>query len=140
MGLDDIVVFHIQVVGRLVGLDADAVVEKAQRVHLLALALGEGLHEAAQRGGALDLEEDLAGAVGDLEIDVGFGLDFGLLLLLVGHGAVAFGRGRVGHGRRQVGHGAAVGRDMARVSVVWRFGIPRCTVASGDAITAYDIR
>lgn len=97
VGLDDVVVLHVEVVRGLVGLDADTVVEEAERVHLLALALGEGLHEPSERRGALDLEEDLGRAVGDLQVQVCLGLDVGLDVWLDFGGRVSVLG--VGHGR-----------------------------------------
>lgn len=90
VGLDDVVILHVQVIWSLVWLDPDTVVQESQRIHFLALSLGKGLHQSSQRGGPLDLEENLGRAIGNLQVDVGFWLNVWLGFWLgsgVGHGS-----------------------------------------------------
>jgi hypothetical protein len=57
--VDFVAVFHVEVFGGLVFVDALAIEEEADIVGLEALALAVGVHEFLELGGILDLEEDL---------------------------------------------------------------------------------
>lgn len=82
MGLDDVVVLHVQAFWGVAGLDGDTVEEESDVVGAVALSLTEGVHESAQGGVLLDLEEHLSLAVGDLYADLVLAR---FLLWCVGH-------------------------------------------------------
>ena len=68
-----VAVFHLELLRRLVVVDASAVEQEAQRVHRDALAIAVGLLELSHVGRVLDLEMDLAVVLADyFQLDVLF--------------------------------------------------------------------
>jgi hypothetical protein len=57
--------YRVEVVCRINGR---AFKQEPHAVHILALAVAEGVHELAQSRGTFDLEEDLVVVVGDLRV------------------------------------------------------------------------
>ena len=71
VGLDDITVLQLHLLGRTVWVDPRAVDQKPHGICLAALSLTECVHQPLHGRGTLDLEKNLAGAVADLQVDVG---------------------------------------------------------------------
>lgn len=69
--------YRIGVVRRLHSLSVE---EKSDALHVLSLAIAESVHELAELGCALDLEEDLVVVVRDLDVEMFLLAIFGLLL------------------------------------------------------------
>ncbi len=57
-------------VGRVLGGDSLPIEQKSAALGALALSVAEGVHQLAELGGTLDLEEDLVVVVGDFDVEV----------------------------------------------------------------------
>jgi len=67
--VNGIALLHLQLLRGLVRLDAIAIVQEAHRIGGNAEARAVRVHQLSQRGGTLDLEEDLV-AIGSLHLQV----------------------------------------------------------------------
>lgn len=70
MGLDSVAILNLESLGGVGVGDTLTVVEESEGSLLLTLSLAEGVDELLELCGLLDLEEDLRGGVGHLDVDV----------------------------------------------------------------------
>lgn len=73
VSLNNVTVFQVHLLGSGVWVDTRTVNQKSDGVRRSSLSLTEGIHQSLHWGSPLDLEEDLASAVTDLQVDVGVG-------------------------------------------------------------------